>query len=60
MIGTNNFATDTLKFGYQIPFIFITISQLWRMHLLLSQLYLHVNYSVVELPFVPNVVDAAG
>ena len=60
-IGANNFVIDTIKFGYRIPFIstpcrhcFLTMSQLWRMHFLSK---LVGNCSVVEVPFVPHVVN---
>ena len=49
-IGANNFVIGTIKFGYRIlglllvlrvGLCFITISQLWRMRLLSSRLYLN-------------------
>lgn len=65
-IGANNFVTDTLKFGYRIPFISTPCRALNHnnksalknasfVESAISELV--ANHSVVEVPFVPHVVN---
>ena len=52
---TNNFVIDSIKFDYRILFLvlrvghcFLTIGQLWRMHLLSSLLYLNLSWQFLS------------
>ena len=63
-IGTNNFVIDTINFGFRIPFISTPCKAFFHNKSALDNASfesaiseLVVNHSVVEVPFVPHVVN---